>query len=201
MTGGVTAVQIQALTAERAPAASRMLAHAFAANPLHLAAFGPSPIERNEAFFHAGLAVMKGSKFIATDGSQILGLVHWARAPQCQLSGLEKLQTVPIMIGAFRIRSALKVGSWLSTWSAQDPREPHVHLGPIGVAPEAQGRGVGVLLMEHDCNAIDLTGDAGYLETDRPQNVGFYERFGFAVTKTVDVIGVPNFLMRRPPAR
>jgi GNAT superfamily N-acetyltransferase len=197
VTSGDSAVQIDALKAIDVPDASRMLARAFAANPLHLAAFGPSPIARNEKFFRAALAMMKGPKFVATAGSQILGFVHWVRAPECQLSGREKLLAAPVMAGAFGIRSALKVGSWLSTWSAHDPREPHVHLGPIGVAPEAQGRGIGRLLMEKYCGAIDLTGDAGYLETDRPQNVSFYERFGFEATEEVNVLGVPNFLMRR----
>jgi GNAT superfamily N-acetyltransferase len=199
--GGVEAVQIVSLPPDRVAEAALMLARAFATNPLHLAAFGSSTLDKNDAFFRAGLAVMKGPTFVAIDGSRLLGLVHWVRSPQCQLSGREKLQIMPVMIGAFGIGSALKVGSWLSAWSKHDPAEPHAHLGPIGVCPDAQGRGVGQRLMERYCGAADLVGDAGYLETDRPQNVRFYERFGFAVTKEVRVIGVPNFLMRRPPAR
>ena len=54
--------------------------------------------------------------------------------------------------------------------------------------------------MEHYCGAIDLVGDAGYLETDRQENVRFYERFGFVTTKEVTVLGVTNFMMRREPA-
>jgi ribosomal protein S18 acetylase RimI-like enzyme len=193
-------IRVVALRSELAPAAARMLARAFVTNPLHVAAFGASRLDRNDAFFRAGLAVMKGPTLVATDGAQPLGLVHWARSPQCQLSVLEKLQIMPVMVGAFGLVSAVKVGSWLSAWSTHDPREPHVHLGPIGVAPEAQRRGVGQRLMEQYCGAIDLTGDAGYLETDRPENVRFYERFGFTIADEVSVLGVPNFLMRRRPA-
>jgi ribosomal protein S18 acetylase RimI-like enzyme len=195
----VAGIQIDALTPERVLEASRMLARAFATNPLHIAAFGSSPLDRNEKFFRAGLAVTKGPTFVANEGSQVLGLAHWVHSSQCQLSALEKLQIMPVMIGAFGIRSALKVSSWLSTWSKHDPDEPHVHLGPIGVAPEAQGRGIGQRLMAHYCGAVDRTGEAGYLETDRPENVRFYERFGFATTQEVLVLGVPNFFMRRPP--
>jgi GNAT superfamily N-acetyltransferase len=178
-----------------------MMAGAFVTNPLHIAAFGPSRVDRNDAFFRAGLAMMKGPTFVAMDGSRLVGLVHWVRSPQCQLSRMEKLQVMPVMIGAFGIVSAVRVGSWLSSWSAHDPREPHVHLGPIGVLPDAQGRGVGHRLMEHYCGAIDLTGEVGYLETDRPANVRFYERFGFALVNEITVLGVPNFLMRRSIAR
>jgi ribosomal protein S18 acetylase RimI-like enzyme len=114
---------------------------------------------------------------------------------------VQKLQVMPVMIGAFGFRSALKVGSWLSSWSTHDPHDPHVHLGPIGVSPDVQGRGVGRLLMEHYCGAIDLTAETGYLETDRSANVRFYERFGFALVAEISVLGVQNFLMRRPRVR
>jgi len=194
-------MQIAPLRAELVSAAALMMARAFVTNPLHIAAFGPSRIDRNDAFFRAGLAMMKGPTFVATDGSRVLGLVHWVRAPQCQLSSLEKFQAMPVMIGAFGLRSALRVGSWLSSWSAHDSREPHVHLGPIGVSVDAQRRGVGSRLMEHYCGAIDLTGEAGYLETDRPSNVRFYERFGFALVSEIKVLGVPNYLMSRPAVR
>jgi ribosomal protein S18 acetylase RimI-like enzyme len=192
---------IEPLRSELVPAASLMMARAFVTNPLHIAAFGPSRVDRNDAFFRAGLVMMKGPTFVATDGFDVLGLVHWVRSPHCQLSAIEKLRVMPVMIGAFGFRSALKVGSWLTSWSAHDPRETHVHLGPIGVSPDAQRRGIGQRLMEHYCGAIDLTADAGYLETDRPANVRFYERFGFALVNEITVLGVPNFLMRRPAVR
>jgi GNAT superfamily N-acetyltransferase len=198
---GAVAIRIEPLRSELVPAAAQMMAGAFVTSPLHIAAFGPSRFDRNDAFFRAGLAMMKGPTFVATDGSRVLGLVHWVRAPQCQLSRTQKLQVMPVMIGAFGVRSALKVGSWLSSWSTHDPRDPHVHLGPIGVSHDAQGGGVGTRLMEHYCGAIDLTGEAGYLETDRASNVRFYERFGFALVNEITVLGIPNFLMSRPAAR
>src|SRR5262249_47229766 len=100
-------IQIEPLRPELVTAAALMMAHAFVTNPLHIAAFGPSRIDRNEAFFRAGLAMMKGPTFVATDGRTVLGLVHWVRAPQCQFSRLEKFQVMPVMIGAFGVRSAL----------------------------------------------------------------------------------------------
>ena len=96
MTGDV---RLEPLRPEHVRAAATMLAGAFLTNPLHVAAFGESPFEKNERFFRAGLAVMKGSTFVAVEGSRLLGLVHWARAPECQLSAIEKLQIMPVMIG------------------------------------------------------------------------------------------------------
>ena len=178
-------------------AAVEVLARAFVTNPLHVAAFGPGRTDSNEVFFRTGLAAMKGEKRVATDGSRILGVAHWVHAPACQFSTREKLRTMPGLIRGLGPGPALKVIRWVSTWSGRDPDEPHSHLGPIGVAPEAQGRRVGSRLMEEYCAELDRTGMAGYLETDRPENVAFYERSGFAVTETATVLGVETYFMCR----
>ena len=188
---------IMPLPAEQTETAIGVLARAFVTNPVHIAAFGPSRLESNEVFFRIGLAAMKGEKFVVTDGSRILGVAHWVRSPGCQFSAFEKLRTVPRMVSGLGLGSALKVLSWVSTWSRHDPSEPHSHLGPIAVEPEAQGRHVGSRLMEKYCAELDRTGTAGYLETDRSENVAFYSRFGFVVTETASVLGVENYFMRR----
>jgi GNAT superfamily N-acetyltransferase len=190
-------IMITPLATEQTETAIGVLARAFVTNPVHVAAFGPSNLESNKVFFRIGLAAMKGGKFVATDGSRILGVVHWVRSPACQFSAFEKLRMMPKMVSGLGLGSALKVISWVSTWARHDPSEPHSHLGPIGVEPEAQGRHVGSTLMERYCAELDRTGMAGYLETDRPENVEFYRRFGFVVTETAPVLGVESYFMRR----
>ena len=85
----------------------------------------------------------------------------------------------------------------MAAWSKRDPAEPHIHLGPIGVDPKAQGRGIGHRLMERYCEELDRAAVAGYLETDRPENLDFYKQFGFQVVETAPVLGVDNYFMRR----
>jgi ribosomal protein S18 acetylase RimI-like enzyme len=188
---------IKPLASEQTEAAIGVLARAFVTNPVHVAAFGASNLESNEVFFRIGLSAMKGGQFVATDGSRILAVGHWVRSSACQFSALEKLRVMPKMVSGLGLSSALRVISWVSTWSKHDPKEPHSHLGPIGVEPEAQGRGAGRALMEKYCTELDRTGMAGYLETDRPENVEFYRRFGFVVTETAPVLGVESYFMRR----
>src|SRR6185295_9688379 len=54
---------------------------------------------------------------------------------------------------------------------------PALLLGPLAVAPEAQGRGIGSALMRHAVAEAGLHGhDAILLVGDR----AFYERFGFS---------------------
>lgn len=47
----------------------------------------------------------------------------------------------------------------------------------------------------------DVDADAGpaWLETSRAENVRLYERFGFAVREELRLLGVPVWLMARPP--
>jgi ribosomal protein S18 acetylase RimI-like enzyme len=144
---------------------------------------------------------MRGRKLVALDGPRIVGFIHWVTSPGCQFSGLEKLAMLPRMIQEFGLQRSLRVSSWLTNWSKHDPKDLHCHLGPIGIDPAAQGRGIGQRLMGLYCDDLDRTATSGYLETDRPQNVAFYQRFGFEVTHEISVLGVPNFLMRRPAHR
>jgi ribosomal protein S18 acetylase RimI-like enzyme len=180
------------------PAVSRMLARAFMTNPLHVAAFGDGQLPRNEAFFRGGLAAMKGPIWVARENDDVLGAIHWVQSPACQFSAVEKLTMMPVMIGSLGVRSSMRLATWMSVWSAHDPKEPHVHLGPIGVDPSAQRKHVGQRLMERYCAELDAHGQAGYLETDRPGNVTFYTRFGFEVTSEAPVLGVRNYFMWRP---
>jgi ribosomal protein S18 acetylase RimI-like enzyme len=190
-------IRIEPFSPDMTAEASRALARAFVTNPLHVAAFGPDRLSRNEAFFRTGLAAMKGPKLVALEGSRILGLMHSVHSPDCQFSTAEQLRMTPAMMTGFGIRSALRVGSWLGAWAKHDPNGPHSHLGPIGVDPGAQGRHIGQRLMELYCGELDRTGAASYLETDRPENVRFYGHFGFETTAEIPVLGVTNYLMWR----
>jgi ribosomal protein S18 acetylase RimI-like enzyme len=49
----------------------------------------------------------------------------------------------------------------VSTWSRHDPGESHLHLGPIAVDPDAQGRHVGTTLMQSYCVELGSRWGAG----------------------------------------
>ena len=51
--------------------------------------------------------------------------------------------------------------------------------------------------MEAYCAELDRGGVKGYLETDRAENVTFYQRFGFQVTREAPVLWVTNYFMTR----
>jgi ribosomal protein S18 acetylase RimI-like enzyme len=175
-----------------------VLARAFARNPIHIAAFGADrAVQCNRVFFRLGLSLFRGRRLVAMRGADVVGFVHWVESPACQLSLLQRVGLVPGMVRGFGLSSTVRVGSWLSTWSQHDCRAPHWHFGPIGVEPAAQGRGVGRLLMEPFCAALDRAAAVGFLETDEPANVAYYQKFGFTVVKEVPSLGTTTFFMNR----
>jgi putative acetyltransferase len=61
-------------------------------------------------------------------------------------------------------------------------------LGPISVAPEHQGQGVGVQLMEHALAELRTLGASGCVVLGEP---GYYSRFGFNAEPSLVLPGVP----------
>lgn len=178
--------------------AVEVLARAYETNPINRRAFGTQVLERNRTFFGEALAALRGAISVALLDGDVVGVAHWAASPACQVPPAAQLRLVPAMVRGFGLAGALRTGRWLATWASHDPRAPHLHLGPIAVAPEAQGRGVGRALMTRYAAEQDAAGVVGYLETDRRENVPFYRRFGFELTTEVPVLGIATYLMRRP---
>jgi predicted N-acetyltransferase YhbS len=192
------APSIEAMTPAHVPEVCDLLARAFVHNPLHAAVFGADALEKNRAFFDVGIPATRGHKIVAIDDGRVVGFTNWTASARCQFTIAEQVQLMPPLMRAVGPRIAFRVSRWLSVWAAHDPAEAHLHLGPIAVDPPVQGRGVGSLMMTRYCEALDRDGCAGHLETDRPDNVRFYERSGFVVTEEVVIRGVRNYFMRRP---
>ncbi len=74
--------------------------------------------------------------------------------------------------------------------------EPHHYLPYIGVAPEAQGRGLGSALMRPILDRCDEERLPAYLEATSERNAALYERLGFELRAGGSP---PLWLMVRPP--
>ena len=98
-------------------------------------------------------------------------------------------------------RATLRTLRWIGSWARREPAGRHWRLGPVAVDEGLQRMGVGSRLMEVYCAQADASGEDAYLETDKPGNVRFYERFGFELVGEQEVLGVPNWFMTRLPHR
>ena len=93
-----------------------------------------------------------------------------------------------------------KAQRMVSEFERRAPKGRYWHLGPVGVAPDLQGLGIGSLMAERFCARMDAQGEPAYLETDQEKNVRLYEKFGFATVDEALVLGVRMWFMVREPA-
>jgi GNAT superfamily N-acetyltransferase len=190
------------LAADRS-AAVCLLARAFRDNPLNVAVIGGSdPGRRLRVNRHGMQALVPVAQahgrvlVLRRGGRPVAALV--AAAP-----GLPRLPPPPLWA---RLRCLLGQGLRVARrWSvvfeavaALQPPEPHAYLGPLGVEPALQGRGLGSALLAHWLADTDRQGLPAYLETDARGNLGFYARAGFGVAGEVSILGVRVWRMRRP---
>ncbi|HXE43982.1 MAG TPA: GNAT family N-acetyltransferase [Conexibacter sp.] len=66
-------------------------------------------------------------------------------------------------------------------------REPHHYFAHIGVAPAAQGQGLGSRLMRPTLDRCDREGIPAYLEASSERNATLYERLGFRLIRELAV--------------
>lgn len=190
----MTQVDVSPCRAEDMDPAAQVLSLAMLDNPLHQAVFqgaGEGARQKIEAMFGRLFRELPRRILLARQEGRIIGVMRMkpcqgSEPPQETISPKEPLD------------QASRVTLWHTIWARNDPREPHWHLGPIGVLPQEQGKGIGTVLMSHFCDRVDQEGRPAYLETDLAQNVRFYQKFGFEVTAQTNILGVANSFMWRP---
>ena len=199
---GLQSVDIRELGLSETDDAAAVLGRGMRDNPLHARAFGRNPDRREAALtslFEALLrqCVEKGAILGARSSGQLVGVCAMVEPGRCQATATEKLALLPAVVAGAGLASTVRLLRWVSVWSAHDPAEPHWHLGPVGVERDLQGRGIGSTLLSEFCARMDAGQATAYLETDKIENVGFYERFGFRITAEDRVLGIRNWFMAR----
>lgn len=109
-------------------------------------------------------------------------------------------QAVPLM-RAFGTRLPVALRA-LSRVESHHPEEPHWYLAFLGTDPQAQGKGLGTVLMRSRLDRCDEARMPAYLESSKESNVPYYEKFGFKVTRELRMPGngaPPVWLMWRDP--
>ena len=190
-------IVIEPLRPEDIPALSAVMGQAYLTNPLSIAVLG-SNLHRSVGFMRIAVERLPGQTSVAKDDGQVVGGMRMVEWPSCQLPPLKMLPLLPAMLKVLGGRM-IRVSRWMSAWAKLDPKEPHWHFGPFAVLPERQGQGIGSQLLTRFCEHVDHLEAAAYLETDKPENVRLYQRFGFVVTAEAPVLGVPNWFMWRSP--
>jgi ribosomal protein S18 acetylase RimI-like enzyme len=198
------ALVIRELHASDVVTAAGVLSRGMRDNPNNVAAFGTSAARRERvlaAFFRAllGGQLHRGVILGAFDGSALQGVCGMARPGACQPAAAEKIRILSGLAAEGAVGAALRVGRWAAEWGRHDPEGVHWHLGPVAVDAHLRSRGIGGAMLAAFCERMDAAGAVAYLETDKHENVGFYERYRFRADAKSSVLGMPNWYMTRRP--
>ena len=185
---------------DEVPAAIAVVARAMSTSPMSTAVIRGDRAKRVRyltMFFTRLYRVARNQRpLVARLDGRVIASTNDLVGGACRFSIRERLSAAPDLV---RSNPAVTVRTlrWLNDWEHRDPDAPHSHYGPFGVEPSLQGRGVGSLVMSEYTRRLDQAGEDAYLETDKPENVALYGRFGFEVVEQAEVLGVANWFMWR----
>jgi GNAT superfamily N-acetyltransferase len=176
---------VEPLARHHVPQAARVIATALADDPgySHLMPDGARRVGELTALYRMTLAdtIAHGRGFVTTLGPVVTGALAlyppgaypMSRARWARLGGRVALLAALAREhsgGLVRFGQLTAPGVPTDAW----------YLEAAGVRPDLQLAGRGTALIEAALALIDDAGDPSYLETTKPANVAYYERFGYA---------------------
>ncbi|MCX7745788.1 MAG: GNAT family N-acetyltransferase [Clostridia bacterium] len=92
------------------------------------------------------------------------------------------------------------INQYMQFTTSMRPKAPHHYLVFVGVDPDHQGKGVGKMLLTHIHRLVDQdpTSTGIGLDTENPENVALYERFGYKVIGSRKIGDITVYCMFRP---
>lgn len=139
-----------------------------------------------------------GPTDVAVTGGQVVGAAIWVEPDHLDPGAAALARALPGMlrsVGPRGVRCYLSLGRAVASIR---PSEPHRYLFHVGSDPAWQGHGVGSALVSSRLTDSDADGVPTHLECE-PDVIGYYERFGFAVTERVPVDALELWGMVRAP--
>ena len=197
-------IEVRSARRSDVPALARVLGRAFYDDPV-LAWLQPDAGRRAAAlagFFGA----LTRYHFLAGAGADVAigesgvgAAALWDPPGRWHQSSREQVAMLPAVIRAFR--GHLGAGRALTeAMQAVHPEEPHWYLAIIGSDPTVRGSGCGHALMRTRLDRCDAEHAPAYLESSNPDNIPYYNRFGFDVTGEITMPDGPTLwpMWRQP---
>jgi len=123
----------------------------------------------------------RGGVELGCDGPGIGAAALWDPPNEWEETRWAQLAMTPTFIRVFGARS-MRGRAVQELMKREHPEEPHWYLGVIGSDPSVRGKGFGQALMRSRLDRVDAEHAPAYLESTKPENLPYYQRFGFEVT-------------------
>lgn len=121
-----------------------------------------------------------GATEVAHRAGAIGAAALWDPPGRWQQSWREELMMLPAFALAMG-RYAERGRQVSELMKEHHPAEPHWYLAVIGSDPTVRGTGFGQRLMHSRLDRVDAEHAPAYLESSNPDNIPYYQRFGFEV--------------------
>ena len=196
--------EVRALAQERAPRRGGRDGRALADSPTTVAIYGDDPLDGLAGLYARARPVLRTAP-VPTVGGVRRRLRRSRRRASPPREGASAPSWAPRRRSSWRHRlppsaSPARAHVFWAHWAQADLAEEHWHLGPVGVEPGFQGRGIGGALDAQRCAPGSTRGPRrAWLETDKERNVRFYAGLGFEVADKATVLDVETWYMRRDP--
>lgn len=197
--GQPMAVEIGELKRGDLKAAAALIGRAYRDNPVSVALNGADArtrLRRAQRLHWLRLSGGATPPLAASEDGKLVGVYRFSPPGSAELSLVNRMKILAHVAMAGP-RVLMRTVQLIESVQRHVPAEPVWFLGPVAVDPDAQGTGIGTQIVEHFLSRVDENGGVAFLDTDKLENVGFYERFGFETVDRVEVIGVDLWFMRR----
>jgi len=182
--------------------AAQVISYALVTNPTTLVLWGAQGEKQRLMIEKLVLTLDLGRPhsmaFAARLDGRIVAAVNMVEWPHCKTSLFDGLKQFPLLLPAIR-GAMLRYMRLHTVLSRYHPNKPHWHLGPIGVLPELQDKGIGSMFATRYFEVLDQRKAAAYLETTVEGVVRSRNRLDFEVLHQVKVLGLDYWLMWRAP--
>ena len=191
-------------TAADLPAVNRVLAAAFADDPVQRWLFEPAedPDAGRRALFELFVHdyFWLGHLHVVVDRGGVAGAALWAPPDRDPLQGSRVDDLLAALSPHLGDQLLPRLGELARSHHLR-PAEPHLYLGILGVDPDRQSRGLGTDLLAPTLAECDRMGLLAHLESSNERNVAFYARHGFEVVEVYrcEPDGPPMTMMTRRP--
>ena len=164
-----------------------VMARSFERDPFFAWMYGDSA-QRLTRSFRAQLRVQFVPRGIGKTVEGLRGVAIWSEPGRgVSPTFMESFRMSPAHRQFLWPPTAIRVLRAFNTMDSSHPDEPHIHLSLLAVDPRYQRSGVGATLLSEGLARADSERLPVYLDTANPENLPYYERFGFAIVWEFDI--------------
>ena len=183
-----------------------MFAKAFEKDPVWNKVFNGVNLEDRASFFES--PARYGLKFgtaLASSGN-VEGAAVWLPGEHADMTFMKMLRSgflfhIPKIDSELMRQMNIIFAPLKTARHEQMAGSRYIYLFILGVAPEHQGMGIGVNLLQRLTGEADQKGLPVYLETATQKNIKMYEKRGFRIVGEImqPIIDLPQWAMLREP--